>query len=204
MHGPGSNGSSEELPDEPNDREPEASSEAGPERPGPQGRERATVRKFRFRLEQVLRVRMLQEDQARGELMVANRAAQEAAARVENRLDEYKSRSLPEGPQSYEAFERALFMLDSAAGAVDVARLAHRETLEVVDVRRAEWAAARRKVAALERLEERRREEHAIEVRRAEDRLVDDLVVARHGRLHGSLAAPSMAPLRPHDPGGFR
>ena len=146
------------------------------------------MRKFKFRLEQVLRVRALQEDQARGELMVANRAAQAAATRVENRLTEYKSRSLPKGAQSYESFERALFMLDSAAGAVDVARLAHRETLEVVAARRAEWTVARRKVAALERLEERRREEHAIEVRRAEDRLVDDLVVARHGR----------------NPGGFR
>src|SRR5207247_9557935 len=123
---------------------------------------------------------------------------------VENRLVEYRSRSLPEGTQSYENFERALFMLDSAAGAVDVARIAHREALDVVDARRADWAAARRKVAALERLEERRREEHAVEVRRAEDRLVDDLVVARHGRhAHGSLTAPSVAPLRPHDSGGF-
>src|SRR5438034_1081925 len=108
------------------------------------------MRKFRFRLEQVLRVRTLQEDQARNELMVANRAAHEAATHVENRLIEYRSRSLPEGTQSYENFERALFMLDSAAGAVDVARIAHREALDVVDARRADWAAARRKVAALE------------------------------------------------------
>ena len=72
--------------------------------------------------------------------------------------------------------------LDNAAGAITVARGEYRQALAVVEERRAEWAEARRRVAALERLEERRRDEHAIEVRRAEDRLVDDLVVARHAR----------------------
>jgi flagellar export protein FliJ len=73
-------------------------------------------------------------------------------------------------------------MLDSAAGAVELARIAHRESLDVVDDRRADWAATQRRVAALERLEERRREEHALHARRDEDRLVDDIVVARYGR----------------------
>jgi flagellar export protein FliJ len=73
-------------------------------------------------------------------------------------------------------------MLDSAAGAVELARIAHRESLGVVDDRRGNWAATRRRVAALERLEDRRREEHALQARRDEDRLVDDIVVARYGR----------------------
>jgi flagellar export protein FliJ len=140
------------------------------------------MKKFKFRLAQVMRVREVQEDRARAELLGANRAAHEAAVRVETRLGEYASRSLPDGATSYEEFERALFLLDSAAGAVDVARADHRTALDVVDKRREEWAAARRRVAALERLEARRREEYALEMRRAEDRLVDDLVVARHNR----------------------
>jgi flagellar protein FliJ len=140
------------------------------------------LKRFRFRLDQVMRVRRLQEDMARAELLGANRAAHDAAVRVHERLDEYSSREFPDGTQSYENFERALFMLDSAAGAVDVARIDHREALVVVDERRADWAAARRRVAALERLEVRRRDEHALEMRRAEDRLVDDIVVARHVR----------------------
>jgi len=41
------------------------------------------VKKFRFRLEQVMRVRRVQEDQARGELLLANRAAQLAAQRID-------------------------------------------------------------------------------------------------------------------------
>ena len=140
------------------------------------------MKKFKFRLDQVLRVRQVQEDHARAELLGANRAAHEAAVRVEARLDEYAIRALPSGPSSYEDFERALFMLDSAAGSVEVARHAHRDALVVVDDKRAEWTAARRRVAALERLEARRRDEYALELRRAEDRLVDDLVVARYNR----------------------
>jgi flagellar export protein FliJ len=140
------------------------------------------VKKFRFRLEQVMRVRRVQEDQARGELLLANRSAQLAAQRVEERTAEYNTRALPTGQSSYEDFERTLFLLDTAAGAIQVAKQAHRETLVVVDDRRADWARARQKVAALERLEQRRRAEHAVEVRRDEDRLVDDLVVARFNR----------------------
>ena len=63
-----------------------------------------------------------------------------------------------------------------------MARRAHRDALALVEVRRQEWMAARQRVEALERLETRRRAEHALEVQRAEDRLVDDLVVARHAR----------------------
>jgi len=140
------------------------------------------MKRFRFRLDQVLRVRQVQEDRARNELLSANRDAHMAAARVEDRLTDYAGRSMPTGPQPYAEFERALFLLDSGAAAVGTARASHRASLEVVDARRVEWTDARRKVAALERLEERRRLEHAIEMQRAEDQLVDDLVVARHAR----------------------
>ena len=140
------------------------------------------MKRFRFRLDQVLHVRRVQEDQARFKLLSANRDAQLAAARVEDRLADYAERGMPKGPQSYEAFERAVFMLDSGAAAVGTARATHRESLEVVELRRVDWTDARRRVAALERLEERRRAEHAIEVQRSEDQLVDDLVVARYLR----------------------
>jgi flagellar export protein FliJ len=140
------------------------------------------VKQFRFRLAQVMRVRRIQEDREKAALMVANRAAHLAAVRVEENLTEYAARPRPVGPQSMADFERTLFMLDAAAGAVTMARFAHRDAIMVVDEQRAIWTAAHRKVSALERLEERRRAEHEIEMRRAEDRLVDDLVVARHAR----------------------
>jgi flagellar export protein FliJ len=140
------------------------------------------MKRFRFRLDQVLHVRRVQEDQARFKLLSANRDAHLAATRVEARLADYAQRALPRGPQSYEAFERSVFLLDSGAAAVGSARATHRESLEVVEARRIDWTDARRKVAALERLEERRRAEHAVEFQRSEDQLVDDLVVARYLR----------------------
>jgi len=138
------------------------------------------VRRFRFRLEQVLHVRRVQEDHARAELMGANRAAHDAAERVRERVYEYQSRVPTPGTRTNQEFELALFLADTAAGAVEVARHEHLETLDVVYARRADWHGARRRVNALERLEERRRAEHDLEMRRAEDRLVDDLVMARY------------------------
>jgi flagellar protein FliJ len=140
------------------------------------------MKRFRFRLEQVLRVRRIEEDRAKVALLEANRAAHDAAVAVEERLAEYATRSFPSGPHSYAEFERTLFLLDAAAGAVDLARINHRAALDVVAQRRAEWLATRQRVDALERLESRRRDEYAVELRRAEDLLVDDLVVARHAR----------------------
>jgi flagellar export protein FliJ len=140
------------------------------------------LKRFRFRLEQVLRVRRLQEDMARAELMHAHREARAAADRVNSRIAEYANAPRPRGEQAYDDFHRVQFHLDNAAGAITVARAGYQHTLGVVDDRRADWAAARRRVAALERLETRRRDEHTIEARRDDDRLVDDLVVARHSR----------------------
>ncbi len=140
------------------------------------------MKQFQFRLAQVMRVRRIQEDREKAALMVANRAAHLAAVRVEQNLEEYATRARPVGPQSMADFERTLFMLDAAAGSVTMARFAHRDALMVVDEQRATWTAAHRKVSALERLEDRRRAEYELEMRRAEDRLVDDLVVARHAR----------------------
>jgi flagellar export protein FliJ len=140
------------------------------------------MKRFRFRLDQVLHVRRVQEDRARAELLTANRDAHLAAARVDQRLADYNERTLPLGPQTFADFERAVFLLDAGAASVETARASHRDAVTVVEARRVDWTDARRKVAALERLEARRRAEHAVEVQRAEDQLVDDLVVARHAR----------------------
>jgi flagellar FliJ protein len=140
------------------------------------------LKRFRFRLEQVLRVRRLQEDMARAALQMAHRQARTAADAVNARIEEYSAAARPDGAQTYDNFNRMQSHLDNAAGSITVARGVYVDALGAVDERRAEWAAARQRVAALERLETRRRDEHAIEVRRAEDRLVDDLVVARHAR----------------------
>jgi flagellar FliJ protein len=140
------------------------------------------LKKFRFRLEQVLRIRRVQEDMARAVLMHANHDARAAADVVNARIEDYSAAARPSGAQSYEMFNKLQAHLDNAAGAIVVARANYQQALRVVEQRRTEWAAAQQRVAALERLEDRRRDEYAIELRRAEDKEVDDLVVARHAR----------------------
>lgn len=138
------------------------------------------MKKFRFRLDPVLRVRRLQEDLARGELLRANRDLAVATSELAGRNDSYEQVPRPAGLQSAETFHRTWFRLDAAARAVRAAEAARQARQEEADLRREEWAAASQRVSALERLEERARDEWAVEIRRAEDRLVDDLVVSRH------------------------
>ncbi len=81
------------------------------------------MKRFRFRLDQVLHVRRVQEDRARAALLAANRDAHLAAARVDERARRLRATAAcPTGAQPYADFERAVFLLDTAAGAVDVAR----------------------------------------------------------------------------------
>jgi flagellar export protein FliJ len=140
------------------------------------------MKKFRFRLESVLRVRRIQEDQARAHLLNANAQARNAETVVDARLTLYHDLDRPAGVQIEPEFERTLFTLDAAAGAVTVAREQRIEALAVVAEKRAAWSDTKMRVAALERLEARQRAEHAIEAQRDEDRLTDDLVVNRYAR----------------------
>ncbi|MDZ4825618.1 MAG: flagellar FliJ family protein [Actinomycetota bacterium] len=110
--------------------------------------------------------------------------ARHTATAVENRLAAYLTEPRPEALMTLAEFEKARFMLEAAATSVEAARLSHREALDVVDQCRVEWLEAKQRVSALERLEVRKREEHMIDLRRAEDRLIDDLVVARHRLRH--------------------
>jgi flagellar export protein FliJ len=154
------------------------------------------LKRFKFRLESVLRVRRIQEDQARARLLTANVAAREAEQRVDARVSRYHAMDRPAGVQQEAEFERTWFHLDAAAGAIDVAREHHIEAVAHVAQRRSEWSDASMRVAALERLEERQRAEHAVERQREEDRLTDDLVVSRHARDRASDSAPNRAPDR--------
>lgn len=138
------------------------------------------MKKFRFRLDPVLRVRRLQEDLARGELLRANRDLAVATGELAGRNESYEHAPRPAGVQASEAFHRTWFRLDAAARAVLAAEAVRQARQDEADLRREEWTAASQRVSALERLEERARDEWAVEIRRAEDRLVDDLVVSRH------------------------
>jgi flagellar FliJ protein len=143
------------------------------------------MKRYRFRLEQVLRVRRVQEEQAKQRVHAAQREVIRADEIVEERLESYRrgNTSLSGSQQSFMAQRtlvelRALAVERSREHAVD-ARVVHNDRL-------VDWSHEARRVEALERLDVRRRDEYSIEERRDEDRTVDEMVSGRRTRTEES------------------
>jgi len=137
------------------------------------------MRRYRFRLDSVLRVRRLQEDVARGALARADAAVAESQAALTVAREwfaELEHRPGSGQPAAWEARRtlvlRAADEIDARIADVDAAAAArHHRQVELRD--------ARGRVRALEKLDDRRREEHRLEAARQEERVVDDLVTSR-------------------------
>jgi flagellar export protein FliJ len=141
------------------------------------------VKRYEFALDPVLRVRRIAEDQAKAELARSELLRIEAEHIVTRRERAHSAARLAAGSRvaarsflaAREQHERTADALICASRDVDVAKLA-------VEAARRSLVAARAGVAALENLDERRREEHAQEARREETIETDDLVTGRHAR----------------------
>jgi hypothetical protein len=107
------------------------------------------LKRFRFRLEQVLRVRRLQEDIARGALMHANHHARVAATAVNARVEEYTTAARPGGSQSYDTFNRMQFRSTTPPRGLGRRPAAeYRHALGIVDDHARRVDAAHQRVAA--------------------------------------------------------
>jgi flagellar FliJ protein len=137
------------------------------------------MKKYRFRLDAVLRVRRIEEGRAAADLAAANRAVHEAEAELDRRLEHYSALE-----SAGDAISSTSFLADRAhrshaadgvvlAGAAKIA--AELEAEKMRDI----WSAAAMRVRALERLDERRREEHDLDVRRDEVVTLDEAFAAR-------------------------
>lgn len=140
------------------------------------------MKRYKFRLDTVLRVRKVEEDRAIAVLAAASRALVEAEATLQRRLDRYGDVPAPSGPLPVAELLKVRARQDGVAAAVVFAGTERLRAEATVELRRDEWSAAARRVAALERLDQRRREEHSVEAQRQEALEVDDMVVGRHGR----------------------
>ncbi len=140
------------------------------------------MNRYRFRLEQVLRVRRIEEEHARGDVLLARGDVARAEQVLEARREGYRSFRPRTGPVSAaEAVaDRTSHRLKAEAVASSAERVAAAE--EVLAERVVQWQGRAQRVQALERLDERRRHDHALEVQRDDDKVVDDLVVARFAR----------------------
>lgn len=138
------------------------------------------MKRYRFRLDQVLRVRRLQEDQARAEVVSARSEADRTTDDLSHRLADYHQRQLRDAPVSARHFQGDRDHEHRMANAVTAARLAEANALMVLDSRLSDWTAASRRVDALEHLDDVRRREHLTEALRQEQIDLDDLTSARH------------------------
>lgn len=137
------------------------------------------MKRYEFRMEKVLRVRRLQEDAARAAVAAARRAEQQAQSALEASQAHYSSLTTAAPTTSSVQFlalrERAAHRATGVRLSEGLRFVAAQETAASVHT----WQESNRRVDALERLDERRREEYGIEARRAEDAAVDEIVVAR-------------------------
>ena len=140
------------------------------------------MKKYKFRLAQVQRVRQIEEDRARAAVLTAQAEVRRVEVERDRRMREYAANSMTVGLATRAAHLAERTMLELRADRIVRTEEDLVHASERAAERLAEWAAAAQRVQALERLDERRREEYAIELQREEDRVIDDLVTGRFGR----------------------
>jgi flagellar FliJ protein len=137
------------------------------------------VKKYRFRLDAVVRVRRIEEDRAAADLAAANRAVHEAEAELDRRLEHYRAIEGAGTAISSESFLAERTRRSHAADGVVLAGAAKIAAEDEAERLREVWSAAAMRVRALERLDERRRDEHELDVRREEVVTLDEAFAAR-------------------------
>ena len=133
------------------------------------------MKRYRFRLETVLRVRRLEEETARLELLAANTSLAGACARRDDAAAHYRLIPIELGSCSTEDLLRTRQRAELAAAALAVREVAVDDAARRAEAAREAWMAAVSRVKVLERLDERRREEHRLELERDETRFLDDV-----------------------------
>lgn len=137
--------------------------------------------RYRFRLETVLRVRRVEEDHAKRVLLGANTALRAAIERRDRARARY--RAFADGGRDVRTIDQLHVERLQAGLLADEMASAQRAANAVANdaaLARVQWSTAARRVAILERLNERRRAEHAERELRAEHAFVDDIVTARY------------------------
>jgi flagellar protein FliJ len=140
------------------------------------------VKKYTFALAKVLRVRRIEEDQAAGRLAAARASAAAAAAKEAGAAHALASRCARGGLQPAASFLAWVETRTLAGEALSDARVEAKAADEEAEARRADWSSAAARVSALEHLDERGREAHAVERRRDETKTSDDIVMTRWER----------------------
>jgi flagellar export protein FliJ len=137
------------------------------------------VKRYQFRFDHVTRVRQIQEDQARAELLAARHRLIQAGADLASRAEQYDQRRSQSSMSTASQFRSHRDRDQLLSMAVVAARAAETNAQLILAQRLEAWTEAARKVQAMERLDERERERHAAEAAREEQAELDDLVAPR-------------------------
>ena len=140
------------------------------------------MKRATFRLQPVLELRRTQERAAAVAAAEAARAAADADSRATD-LEQAIDGARPPASASAGVFIGAMALLRTAAEDAAAARALATASAQQAELVRADWTAAAQRTKGLERLRERHLDQQRIAELAAEERLVDDLVTGRAGRL---------------------
>ena len=138
------------------------------------------VKRYRFRLDTVLRVRRLEEETARMRFLEANGALALARSVRDEAEARYRRIPMTLGPCSAEELRSSRQRAELAAATLLARRVAVTDAATEAERVRRLWVGAAGRVRILKRLDERRREEHRLDADREEVRFLDDV----GGRMH--------------------
>jgi flagellar export protein FliJ len=144
--------------------------------------------RYRFRLQQVLRVRIIERDQCVGEVARARAELVRAEHRTVEARRLYEAVPEPRGADVHELRSqmRVRSLLVDAIAAAQEAEAQQRVLLEQS---LAVWTEADKKVRLLEELDVRSRERHEAKVLLAEQQELDDLVTSRRAAAQAGAAS---------------
>ena len=137
------------------------------------------MKKYRFGLGSVMRVRRIAEEQARAAFIEAQQEADRASAELDSRLAAIGAARPNPGLRSSSQFQGDREHLERHRRAVLAARTAEANALEMLGATRSSWVEAAAEVRALERLDERKRSEWVLEVTRAAQLATDEIATTR-------------------------
>jgi len=140
------------------------------------------MRGYRFRLQPVLRVRQLQEEQSRIELAMARRTEDAAHAATAVRRSRWSTaRSAPLEDPSVLAHTRRRDRQDRMLDALVASQMAEAHAADLRAHRQDDWEAAVVALRTMERLDQRARAAHRLEMARLEQIEMDELATTRAG-----------------------
>ncbi|KLU40603.1 MAG: hypothetical protein AA931_03290 [Peptococcaceae bacterium 1109] len=132
--------------------------------------------KFKFRLEKVLRVRRLEEDQTRHRLLHRQQELREAEEHLQS-LQVQRQDVVAFGHSQPDVQLRAAMYkyLERLDGRIDRQRQVVSDRQEKLTQAKAQWLAARQRREVLENLREKRYDEYRLEQQRAEQKSLDEM-----------------------------